>query len=85
MYSEPDAGLLEESFKTIYSCQHGGESALEVVDCKAIKAVVAMIPHEETPGHAELTGRVYVMEKPGLYIMRRMDEGEDREEEGEQI
>ena len=44
MFSAPDQELLELSHHAAYICHHGGIDALTVVDVKAIKAVVSMVP-----------------------------------------
>ena len=44
MFSPPDQDLLKLSQRAVYICHHGEPCDLTVMDIKAIKAVVAMVP-----------------------------------------
>jgi hypothetical protein len=64
-YSAPHQHLFELSYRTLWSCTHGGDSSLMVIDVKSIEAVIAMVPHQPFP---DLPGRYFLVEKPGLAI-----------------
>ncbi len=76
LYSPPDAGLLESSFNTVWSCRPGAENALTIIDVTSIQSVVAMVPHPRPPATrgdlTNLVGSVFVMEKLGLDTMSTM-------------
>jgi hypothetical protein len=65
-YSPPHAGILEESYHTLWSCTHGEIENMEVIPVKSIIAVVAMIPHNLTPNDPEQ--QYFLSEKPGLEV-----------------
>lgn len=48
-YSAPHQHLFELSHHTLWSCTHGGDTSLMVIDVKSIEAVVAMVPHQPFP------------------------------------
>lgn len=64
-YSAPHPHLFEISYSTLWSCTHGGDSSLMVIDVKSIEAVVAMVPHQP---FLNSPGRYFLVEKPGLAI-----------------
>ena len=66
VWSEPDPHLLQESINTVYSCVYTGQADLRVIDVKAIKSVVAMVPM--TPRNGDDSSRFFLLEKPGLEI-----------------
>ncbi|KII83655.1 hypothetical protein PLICRDRAFT_32845 [Plicaturopsis crispa FD-325 SS-3] len=68
LYSTPDTGLLAQSFNTLYSCQHQGDTALVVVDVQSIVSVVAMVPHRPVLQSGRVEDRYFVAEKPGLDV-----------------
>jgi hypothetical protein len=61
VYSPPDVKLLEDSHYTLWSCTYQGDSAVKVIDVKAIAAVIAMVPHQPFPDAT--VGRFFVVEK----------------------
>ncbi|KAL6307024.1 hypothetical protein BKA93DRAFT_728601 [Sparassis latifolia] len=65
LYSQPHATLLEASSYMLWSLTSQGDTALRVVDVKAITAVVAMVPHNP---FEEAGTRFFVVEKPGLDV-----------------
>ncbi|GBE89900.1 hypothetical protein SCP_1702260 [Sparassis crispa] len=65
LYSQPHATLLEASSYTLWSSTSQGDTALRVVDVKAITAVVAMVPHNP---FEEAGTQFFVVEKPGLDV-----------------
>lgn len=65
LYGSPDHELYEDSYKTIWSVRPLGDLGVRVVEVKAIKSVVAMVPHQEE-GY---TDRFFVVEKPGLEMI----------------
>jgi hypothetical protein len=64
-YSAPNQHLFELSYCTLWSCTHGGDNSLVVIDVKSIEAVVAMVPHQP---FRDSPGRYFLVEKPGLDI-----------------
>lgn len=68
LFSAPDPDLLEQSYSTVYSCQHQANSIL-AFHVKTVEALVAMIPYfkitddfkVETPENL-----YFLVEKPGL-------------------
>lgn len=70
-FTPPDPTLLQESFGTVWSCQHQGQAALGVVSCKDIQAVVAVVPMPGTEvfddGRLPI-GPCFVVEKMGLDV-----------------
>ncbi|KAF8991713.1 hypothetical protein BDQ17DRAFT_1432910 [Cyathus striatus] len=68
LYSAPNPHLLDISFNALISCKPLGDEGILVVNVKSIHSVVAAIPHPPTPGHPELEGCVFIVEKPGLDI-----------------
>jgi hypothetical protein len=64
-YSAPHQHLFQLSYHTLWSCTHGGDSSLMVIDIKSIEAVVAMVPHQPFP---DSPGRYFLVEKPGLGV-----------------
>jgi hypothetical protein len=65
VYSAPHQHLFELSYSTLWSCTHGGDNSLMVIDVKSIEAVVAMVPHQPFPNSP---GHFFLVEKPGLDI-----------------
>ncbi|KAF8573842.1 hypothetical protein K439DRAFT_1649909 [Ramaria rubella] len=66
-YSLPDKGLLRASHGTVLSImQLDGPGGLQVIDCKAIKAVVSVQPFPPSAVPAEAEPRFFVWEKIGL-------------------
>jgi hypothetical protein len=71
MFSAPDQDILNLSHRAAYICHHGRPDVFTVVDVKAIKAVVAMVPDYEvtvegsiiTPGN-----RFSLVESPFLKL-----------------
>lgn len=71
LYSTPDPNLLGISSNTLLVCRYRGENGLVLVEARAIKSVVAMVPFMEKPEgdrprHHD--GRFFVVEKPGLSL-----------------
>lgn len=64
MYSEPMQKELEDSHGVVHICQYRGEETYAVIDVKAIKSVVAMVPF---PGY-EHRNFFYKVEKIGLGV-----------------
>jgi len=79
-FSQPHAELFESSFQTVFACHHHGDASLKLVEVFTIQSVVAMIPHH-FPG---IDGALfYLVERPGLDIVRMSgvkEEGEEGEE-----
>ncbi|EIW75291.1 hypothetical protein CONPUDRAFT_65982 [Coniophora puteana RWD-64-598 SS2] len=67
IYGEPDDTLRIASFETIHACKYYGQAALQVIDIKYIKSVIAMLPHK-FPGREHEGTLWFVVEKPGLDI-----------------
>ncbi|KAF8226631.1 hypothetical protein L208DRAFT_1122658, partial [Tricholoma matsutake] len=44
LFGQPDHELLVESHRTTHVCHYNGDSALRIVDVKALTAVVSMFP-----------------------------------------
>lgn len=68
LYSKPHDDLLRVSYGTLWSCEYHGDSGLRFIDVKAIKSVVAMIPHSPVIGGQEACGRFFLVEKPGFDV-----------------
>jgi hypothetical protein len=68
LYSEPDSELLRISHGTLWSCEHQGDLALKFIDVRAIKSVVAMIPHSPVIRGQEAPDRFFLVEKPGFDV-----------------
>ena len=68
LFGPPHAGLLEQSYHTIWSCERQVENALQVIDVKTIQSVVAMIPHQPRIPGERRKDRFFVVEKPGLDV-----------------
>ncbi|KAH9937852.1 uncharacterized protein BXZ73DRAFT_44615 [Epithele typhae] len=72
MWGTPEPKILELSYGAIQSCLPGGDDALTVLPVHHIKSVVAMVPHPQPIEHRDeqidLTGRFFVVEKPGLGV-----------------
>lgn len=66
VWSEPDLGMLQDSFNTIYSCVYTDQTDMRVIDVKEIVSVVAMVPM--TPRDGDQCSRFFLVEKPGLEI-----------------
>jgi hypothetical protein len=45
LFSKHNPTLYRLSVNTLWSCEYQGDSALEFIDIKCIKSMVAMIPH----------------------------------------
>jgi hypothetical protein len=84
LYSEPHRDLLQISHGTLWSSEYHGDSALKFVDVKAIKSVVAMIPHSPVIRGQEARARFFLVEKPGfdVAIIAGIEEGMPGEENG---
>ncbi len=75
-YSPPDAGMLAESYGTLWSCRYMGTVGLKVIDIKTIASVVAMVPHPHVSDsilQGKIEGHVYMGEKIGLDLMLLAD------------
>ncbi|KAF8978858.1 hypothetical protein BDQ17DRAFT_1394658 [Cyathus striatus] len=81
LYSAPNPHLLDISFNALISCKPLGDEGILVVNVKSIHSVVAAIPHPPTPGHPELEGCVFIVEKPGLDIATLAEESRGTTEE----
>lgn len=71
MFSPPDQELLELSHRAVYVCHHGGIDALAIVDVKAIKEVVAMVPDYEVTVEGDIVtpeNRFSLVESPFLKL-----------------
>ena len=68
LYSAPEPRLLKASHNMLWSCEHGGDSALRFIDAKTIQSVVAMIPHTPRIEAQQLGERFFLVEKPGLDV-----------------
>jgi hypothetical protein len=68
LFSPPDRDLLVESQNTTEVCHYNGDSALQIVDVKAISTVVSMFPDfQVTPEGEILTPEnQYVLMEPPL-------------------
>ena len=82
-YTRPDLELLTKSVETVWSCRASGDDDIQVIDVKAISAVVAMVPHPRRAGHDELIGRVFVMEKLGIDSISLYEQDEDLTGDGD--
>lgn len=70
-FTPPDPNLLRDSFGTVWSCQQQGQAALEVVSCKDVQAVVAVVPMPGTTVFDDgrpPVGPSFVVEKMGLDV-----------------
>ncbi|KAK0240410.1 hypothetical protein EDD85DRAFT_765773, partial [Armillaria nabsnona] len=79
IYSPPDAKLLHESSKTVYSCEHQGETGLCAVFVSDIAAVVAMVLLFDVTGKGEVIipeNQYFLVEKPGLDVAVLCEEEE---------
>ena len=86
VYTPPDDALYAHSYETLWSCRHGGDATLRIIDIKTIQSVVAMIPHPHVADptlNETLKGRVFVGEKMGLDIMNMAGIGDDAEAEND--
>ncbi|PBK94769.1 hypothetical protein ARMGADRAFT_927209, partial [Armillaria gallica] len=71
IYSPPDAVLLHESSRTVYSCEHQGDTGLHAVFISDIAAIVAMVPLFDVTGEGEVIipeNWYFLVEKPGLDV-----------------
>jgi hypothetical protein len=68
LYSNPDVDLLRVSHGTLWSCEHQGDAALQFIDVKIIKSVVAMIPHSPNIRGQQARDRFFLVEKPGFDV-----------------
>jgi hypothetical protein len=71
VFSPPDQELLELSHRAVYVCHHGGIDALVIVDVKAIKEVVAMVPDYEVTVEGDIVtpeNRFSLVESPFLKL-----------------
>jgi hypothetical protein len=91
VYSPPDENLLVESYGTVWATKYHGQDDLIVVDAKAIRSVVAMVPlpfphgdiDSDEQADTDLAEEEYffVVEKPGLEIFTMGGYEEDDDEE----
>ncbi|KAG1724251.1 hypothetical protein EDB19DRAFT_1644676 [Suillus lakei] len=77
VYSRPDPELLQKSSQTVWSCQHHGDQALQLVSMKSIHSVVAMVPHRPVLPSGVEEDRFFLLEKPGLGLLTVDEETED--------
>jgi hypothetical protein len=75
LYSKPDLEKFQKSFGTYKQVCMLGEDAIIVVDIKAIKCVVAVIPEKANPGH------FLVGERPALKLRGWLGELEPEDDE----
>ncbi|KAJ7705824.1 hypothetical protein B0H16DRAFT_1346030 [Mycena metata] len=79
MYGEHHAELFQESSKTYVTMQHLGNSDVRVIDVDCIQSAVMLAPDQQYPkvhhDGSELN-RWYLMEKPGLKLLERMEVAE---------
>jgi hypothetical protein len=68
LYSTPDLGLLKALHKTLWSCKHQRDSALQFINAKTIQLVVTMIPHTPRIEVQQLQEQFFLVEKLGLDI-----------------
>jgi len=68
LYSAPELRLLKALHNTLWSCEHGRDSALWFIDAKAIQSVVAMIPHMPRIEVQQLGKCFFLVEKLGLDV-----------------
>jgi hypothetical protein len=73
LYGEHNQRLYDESSKTYVTMQHLGNSGVHVIDIKSIQSVVMLAPDEQyakTFHDGSELNRFYLMEKPGLKLMK---------------
>jgi hypothetical protein len=83
VFSPPDQELLDISHHTTYVCHYLGPDALKVVDVKAIKALVAMVPDYQVTMDGNIVipeNRFFLVELPFLKfaaMTTALDEDDD--------
>ncbi|KAF5370373.1 hypothetical protein D9758_006949 [Tetrapyrgos nigripes] len=77
VYSRPDAGLLEESYNTLWACQYQGSQNLAVILVKSILSVVSVQPLPKQPDRDD--GLWFVLEKCGVEEIELMGVGYNRD------
>ena len=69
VYSDPDPELLTASHGTLISCNHLGDSSLQVIDVYCIQSIVSMVPHK-LERHRVEDNYHFLVERPGLDVVR---------------
>jgi hypothetical protein len=64
----PDLRLLKALHNMLWLCEHHRDSALQIIDAKAIQSVIAMIPHTPRIEAQQLGECFFLVEKPGLDV-----------------
>ncbi|TFK65049.1 hypothetical protein BDN72DRAFT_773869 [Pluteus cervinus] len=86
-YTDPEPGLLRDSFQTLRVCHYLGNRNIVIVKAKLIEAVVAMVPFPLTPAekhdaeaYKRLAGSFFVGEKL-VFEMVAAERDEDSDQE----
>ena len=68
LYLAPEPRLLKALHNMLWSCEYGGDSALQFIDAKTIQSVVAMIPHMPRIEAQQLGKHFFLVKKLGLDV-----------------
>ncbi|KAG2065831.1 hypothetical protein BDR04DRAFT_1130256 [Suillus decipiens] len=73
--------LLDLLHRTVWSCTHGGDEGLQLIDVRMITTVVAMILHHPTLPSGVMEDRYFMVKKTGLDVMLMGVEVEEDDQE----